>query len=95
MKQVTFEKHVLKSDETRPGVNWRRDLGLPAIDSIELIKAVGFDATKKVALGLLEHNWTHDGKFHPYHAIVLAPDINLLPSDEFFVSNETFEEVRN
>ena len=76
-------------------MNWRRDLGPPAIDSIALIKAVGFDATVDVALGLLEHKWTHDGKSHPYHAIVIAPDINLLPSDEFFVSNESFEEVRD
>ena len=93
MKQITFEKHTVKSSEIRPGVHWRRDLA-PAIDIIEAIKAAGFDPTVDVATGLLEHDWTHDGKSHPYHAIVIAPDINLLPSDEFAVSNESFEQVR-
>ena len=89
MKQVTFEKHILKG-EMRPGVNWRREIYIP-----ELIKAVGFDPATELGIGLLEHEWTHAGKSHPYNAIVIAPDINLLDGDEFFVSNESWEEVRD
>ncbi len=93
MAGITFEEHVLKSDEQRPSVDWRRDLD-PAIDITETIKAAKFNPKVEVATGLLEHDWTHDGKSHPYHAIVIAPDSNLLPGDKFAVSNESFEAIR-
>jgi len=89
--QLTFEDHFIQSNETPPAIRWHRDLA-PTIDIIEAIKAAKYDPTVEVATGLLQHEWEHDGKKHPYYAVVIAPDINLLPSDRIAVSKESFED---
>lgn len=86
MSKITFKQHRRQPSDTYPDIIWNQ-YPWPLLDMEETFAAAGFNPNEEAAVGILNENWNG----HLRNSVIIAPDINLLPSDEFAVSEQPLD----
>lgn len=86
MSKITFKRHRLQLSDIGPAVIWDQ-YPWPLLDMEETVSSAGFNPNEEFAIGILPEDWNG----HLRNSIIIAPDINLLPSDEFAVSEQPLD----